>query len=156
MQNTKAPPARRIALAAVALCAVAGIGAAPADASTASRLRKLEQQAQNQIRVNRTLRTQLDTANARADRIETGLRDTITLLLGCFQSTSMDLDAATSVITGASFIAPSLNLTNAGPLYLATINSACVGAITPPFVARAARSSRRMFPTAHLSFPVLP
>lgn len=142
---------------------VAGIGVAPADASTASRLRKLERQAQAQAATNRaqagvnaTLRAELADANGRIVRLTAGLSATATLLLGCFQSTSMDLDAATSIFTGTPFIAPSLNSSAAGPFYLATLNPLCVGAITPPIVPGVARSSRRMFPTAPLRFPALP
>lgn len=139
-----------------AVILIAGGSASPADASTASRLQKLERQAKAQTVVNAQLRGVIASDRARIDGLERAVTAAATLLLNCFQSTSMDLDATTSYLSGSPFIAPSLNSSAAGPFYLATLNPACVGAITPPMTPTSARSSQRLFPTAHLAFPALP
>lgn len=140
------------------------LAAAPAPAATLSqRLAKLERTHKADHKA--LLTTTADLRRARADvqslqgrlsNDENAITAVGTLLLNCFQATSMSLDATTSVFTATPFITVSLNSTAAGPFYLATLNPACVGAITPAITPASARSSKRLFPIANLKFPKLP
>ena len=164
---------RITAIAATALAAAATIGATatPAHAaSTSSRLKKLEKQMKTVVAANRSLTARVATDGTKIAALRTQLDATSGLLVNCFQSTSMDLGLAPdwlSAFDGTSFlgyqgslIVPSLHSGNAGPFYLATVDPACVGALTPLPAAAAARSSLQkpatMFPNSELPFRSLP
>lgn len=135
---------RRTILLAAMLAAMITV-AAPAEASTKSRVAKLEKALRA---TNKNLRaTQVDLAQTRRDLADArydvdavhSWLSNVSTTVDCFAYTSFDVDTAASFATSTPFVAPSLNASDAGPFYMAVVNSVCILPATTSYQKRVLR-----------------